>query len=149
MDKKSLKNGMAVETRHGESFIVVENYLVGSAFKLLTLNDYNDDLTSSYNHDYDIIRVFTFDNPLKCLQQIWERKDIKLQEGDIFMDDDNLKCVIINAYDTDSYDILYSDCMYEENGSYIRNHFRKIGHSDDYVRVVKSIFKDITDGDKN
>ena len=70
MKKKDLKTGMRVETRNGETFIVMLNsnrrtnykdgFVIGESFH--SILNYNDDLTCSFSPKYDIMKVYSYIN---------------------------------------------------------------------------------------
>lgn len=93
MKKSDLKNGMIVETRLGDKYLVHNNKLLNSnGFGFMYLNGdefdaYTDDMKYEQNHDYDIMYVYnsytqSLDNLFdrKLLTLIWVRKEeIKVQ----------------------------------------------------------------------
>lgn len=65
MKKEDIKSGMIVKLRNGESGIVIggmiqtfEQLAYGSRGRLRDVDDLTDDLSSSYNEDYDIMEVY-------------------------------------------------------------------------------------------
>ena len=86
MKKQELKNGMIVENREGDRYIVVNDLLFGlDSFNLL--ENYNDDLTLfSFNNLY-IVKVYEIESPsielslnkvlkdTSRLKLLWERKE--------------------------------------------------------------------------
>lgn len=93
MRKSDLKNGMIVETRFGDKYLVHNNKLLNSkGYGFMYLNDdgfdfYTDDMKYEQNRDYDIMYVYNSNPPSldnlfdeKLLTLIWERKEeIKVQ----------------------------------------------------------------------
>ena len=86
--KADLKDGMVVETRCGDKYLVLGNRAIkNSGYN--SLNGYGDDLTECEYHDklFDIVRVFKARNDCvyklddlfhyENLQAIWERKETK------------------------------------------------------------------------
>ena len=86
--KADLKDGMVVETRCGDKYLVLGNRAIkNSGYN--SLNGYGDDLTECEYHDklFDIVRVFKARNDCvyklddlfhyENLQVIWERKETK------------------------------------------------------------------------
>lgn len=56
--KSDLKNRMVVRQRCGTYKIVMDNYLLGAIQYGDLDTDYNDDLTSKINRDYDIMEIY-------------------------------------------------------------------------------------------
>lgn len=82
--KDKLKNGTIVELRDGRKYIVVDDTLInletGTNLKIKT---YHDDLTSSFNQDYDIVKLNYF--PFETLTHKhwrWKRKESILDEAE-------------------------------------------------------------------
>lgn len=86
--KADLKDGMVIETRGKERYLVLGNRAIrNSGYN--SLNGYGDDLTECEYHYklYDIVRVFKVSNDCvrkldtlfhdENLELIWERKEIK------------------------------------------------------------------------
>lgn len=86
--KADLKDGMVIETRGKERYLVLGNRAIrNSGYN--SLNGYGDDLTECryHNKSYDIVRVFKVSNDCvrkldtlfhdENLELIWERKEIK------------------------------------------------------------------------
>lgn len=86
--KADLKDGMVIETRGKERYLVLGNRAIrNSGYN--SLNGYGDDLTECKYHykSYDIVRVFKVRNDCVCkldtlfhdgnLELIWDRKEIK------------------------------------------------------------------------
>lgn len=84
--KADLKNGMIIEHRDGDKYMVIDDRLVQEE-GFFPLSDYNDDLTDNKYKKYDIVKVykpitdrifdtydlFSTDN----LDLIWEREEVK------------------------------------------------------------------------
>lgn len=86
MKKSDLKNRMVVETRNGNRYMVVDNYLMRKSGYLM-LSDYHDDLTMKHDffhssRELDIMKIY---EPSKKLDMdnvlresiIWQRDEIK------------------------------------------------------------------------
>ena len=82
MKKEDLENGMVVEDRRGDRFLVVDDFLYGLKW-YESLNDIEDDLTS-YSNSLDIVKVYKKKagsslvdllNGNEYLNLIWERKE--------------------------------------------------------------------------
>lgn len=85
MELKDLKNGMIVELRKGNRFIIVNNYMLGDTWYIL--DGYNNDLTDKHDEKNDIVKIYevvsgyainyilkpSSDYGVKLL---WERKEI-------------------------------------------------------------------------
>ena len=56
--KSDLKNRMVVRQRCGTYKVVMDNYLLGAIQYGDLDTDYNDDLTSKINRDYDIMEIY-------------------------------------------------------------------------------------------
>ena len=86
MKKSDLKNRMVVETRNGNRYMVVDNYLMRSAGYIM-LSDYNEDLTIKHvileSHKFDIMTIYEpcktldIDSIFDPLLEIWERDETK------------------------------------------------------------------------
>lgn len=86
--KADLKNGMILETREGEKFL----YLNGFATNLdawVGLDDFNNDLTCTFNKRFDIMRIFKIKRCDGCLywiintetqELVWERTEPKVKQ---------------------------------------------------------------------
>lgn len=93
MKKSDLKSGMLVETRDGSLAIVMLNTPKGDALvsnheeieeekTWKSLKEHNNDLTSSFDEDDDIVKVYNFDSnsngaslSKNCREIIWEREE--------------------------------------------------------------------------
>ena len=84
--KADLKNGMIIEHRDGDRYMVIGNHLVQEE-GFFRLSDYNDDLMDRDYRDYDIVKIY---KPITDrvyntsdlfatdkLDLIWERKEVK------------------------------------------------------------------------
>lgn len=74
--KSDLKNRMVVRQRCGAYKVVMDNYLLGAIQYGDLDTDYNDDLTSKINRDYDIMEIYG------CIKTLYpflfaDRPDIK------------------------------------------------------------------------
>lgn len=91
MKKSDLKNRMVVETRNGNRYMVVDNFLMRKD-GYLSLSDYNEDLTMEYTvadliscnvKELDIMKIYSpyktldIDNVFNTLIEIWERDETK------------------------------------------------------------------------
>ena len=89
MKKSDLKNRMVVETRNGNRYMVVDNYLMRKCGYMM-LSDYNEDLTIiqtdtfiSTLEELDIIKIYEpyktlgIDDAFNALIEIWERDETK------------------------------------------------------------------------
>lgn len=97
MRKSELRNGMIVETREGNLYLVVGDFMTReSGFCLLTSFDENM-LDGDGDSGYDIVKVYAFENKVydnnataiktlfdkKALTLLWERKEHNLTEHEI------------------------------------------------------------------
>lgn len=87
MTKKDLKNGMVVETREGERYLVHNNRIIRND-SYLYVNNYNEKLIDKDgDSQYDIMKVYKSDalhlNNIfsdSRLELIWSREDIKVRD---------------------------------------------------------------------
>ena len=97
--KKDLKNGMVVETREGNRYMVVGDSLMRDV-GYLPLSLYNDDLRENNNSQFDIMKVYDVQYHLNLNDNeyaLWERpNDRQIEIGDIFIDEDGDKLFIYN-----------------------------------------------------
>ena len=91
---KSLVNGMVVELRNGDLYLVHEEYLFDSNGKNnLDLPDYDENLTDCDDNHFDIMKVFKSNACIlnemfqrDNLELIWERKEDGLEKQYTFRD---------------------------------------------------------------
>ena len=84
MKKKDLKNGMIVETRDKHRLLVLGNKIM-SRNKYDLLTSYKSNLTSKFNEEFDIVKVYNIKNLYvlndifkdEYLSLIWEREEEK------------------------------------------------------------------------
>lgn len=78
--KDMLQTGMVIKNREGDYRLVINNMLVGENC-YGNLNEYSDDMRSDYNHEYDVMEVYTKINVLRDIEHInpgrflWARKE--------------------------------------------------------------------------
>lgn len=73
MNKSDLKDGMVVTIRGGNQCILIEGNLFKNNFTLdSTTFDYNEDLTSKKNKNYDIVKVFDMGKT----KELWKREEV-------------------------------------------------------------------------
>lgn len=73
MNKSDLKDGMVVTIRGGNQCILIEGNLFKNNFTLdSTTFNYNEDLTSKKNKNYDIVKVFDIGKT----KELWKREEI-------------------------------------------------------------------------
>lgn len=79
MKKNDLQNRMVVETRLGNRYLVVDDWLLGvNGRNFVPLEQYNDDLTNTdIGSDYDIMKVYR-----KTIQFYWTNECDLLWERD-------------------------------------------------------------------
>lgn len=117
MKKSDLKNRMVVETRNGNRYLVVDDYLLAINGKgFLFLSSYTDDLTNKdklttdpieekINREFDIMKIYdrtTQWNYLKGIDLLWERKEVvtmTLSDIKKKLGVDNLKIICSNPND--------------------------------------------------
>ena len=106
MEKKDLKNGMIVEIRKGDKFLILSGRMVNKT-EHVVCSHYNDDLTDNQNREYDIVKVY------KCLpitlndlfedynlELIWKRSEVAWSKIEV---DDKMQCSVngmdwVNCY---------------------------------------------------
>jgi hypothetical protein len=96
MKKSDLKNGMMVETRDGNLFLVVGEFMTReNSYDLLS--NYNEDMINVNDSAYGIVKVYEYKNNLlnnnaasirilfdkTYLTLLWEREEHKLTEREI------------------------------------------------------------------
>lgn len=85
MKKNELKDGMLLELRDGDRFILVNNLMLGNTW--YDLNSYNSDLTDACNRKYDIVKIYEIfagysinhiliPNTVDGIKLLWERKEV-------------------------------------------------------------------------
>ena len=81
--KDMLKDGMIIELRNGNRFIMINGCAVGKS-TYCTLEYCKYDLTSKTSDDFDIVKVFEVNTPTTFIsilsnpgKLIWERKEVK------------------------------------------------------------------------
>ena len=97
MTKNELKDGMVVEVRKGYKYLVCGNMLIRDK-GFVPMTDYCDDLKTTRNQEFDIIKVYEIVHCLDFnnLELLWERKDEhEPKVGDIYCSNDGEKCIII------------------------------------------------------
>lgn len=73
MKLQNLENGMIVTLRYGNECLLVDDKLIANNFRLHNkLDNYNDNLTSKGNEQYDIVKVQSFNK----VDTLWERKEV-------------------------------------------------------------------------
>lgn len=78
--KDMLQTGMVIKNREGDYRLVINNKLVGENC-YGDLNEYSDDMCSDYNHEFDVMEVYTKINVLRDIEHInagrllWTRKE--------------------------------------------------------------------------
>lgn len=98
MTKDKLTNGMIVETRNGNRYIVVNDVLMRRE-GYMNKSDLDDNLKARNGMDsLDIMKVYEGINILNLDEAdviLWEREVIKPKVGDIYMDESNDERFII------------------------------------------------------
>ena len=81
--KDMLKDGMIIELRNGNRFIMINGCLVGKS-TYCSLEWHRSDLTSQLDSNMDVVKVFEVKTPCTFIsildntgKLIWERKDVK------------------------------------------------------------------------
>lgn len=85
-----LKNGMVVEIRNGNRYLVLDNFLIRNKSRI-SLDSFNEDMTSKNNYDHDINEIFiteigSFESMLKgylikdIVYKRLERKKMTIRE---------------------------------------------------------------------
>ena len=152
MTKKDLKNGMYVETRNGNRYILIDDkFMREEGFNYI--DTYNDDLTCPMADALDIVKVYDADTIIDFHNNenlIWTRKENDIRIGDIFEDNDGDRFII---YDIENHNYL-SYHAYGINGNEIYplwyhvndiESSKRIGHDDNYLNIIKSIANAILD----
>ena len=89
MEKSDLKNGMIVQTRNGDKWLVNNECLLSEEYGCIMIGVYNDELEHPVSYCFDIVNVYTskamsitdlFDE--KYLNLIWKRRE-NFEIGDI------------------------------------------------------------------
>ena len=97
--KKDLKNGMVVETREGNRYMVIGDRIMRDV-GYIPLNLYTDDLREASNSQFDIMKVYDVQYHLNLNDNeyaLWERpNDRDIAIGDVFLSDDGCKLFVYN-----------------------------------------------------
>lgn len=107
MTKNKLTNGMIIETRNGNRYIVVNDVLMRQE-GYINKSDYNDNLKISGFDEFDVMKVYDSINTLNLDDAdviLWERKENpKPKIGDIYIDEmDGEKFIIFDINEESSY----------------------------------------------
>ena len=151
--KKDLKDGMYVETRKGNKYLVCGNYFIRDIGHN-PIDMYNDDLTVNELRDYDIVKIY---EPNYCIDfehttLIWER-DKEYKIGDIFKDEEGDALIIYNIKSYGKityYEVLnvwgiptYWDFRYDEIHEDELDTYEYIGNNASLVNEFNSVLSDI------
>ena len=111
MTKKELKNGMIVETRNGNRYLVLNDILTRKE-GYINKFDLNDDLTARNRMNcLDVMKVYEEINTLNFDEAdiiLWERKENPTPKlGDIYVDECDGEKIMIVDIDEDSLSYPY------------------------------------------
>ena len=155
MEKSDLKNGMIVQTRNGDKWLVNNGCLLSEEYGCIMIGVYSDELEHPASYCFDIVNVYIskamsitdlFDE--KYLNLIWERRE-NFEIGDIVRVVEKEKSY--NTYidffiEQDlpiDYAARYVYChLPDEESKYRILHIGKHDHKDNDVIVVESVKTD-------
>lgn len=105
MNKSDLKDGMVVTIRGGNQCILIEGNLFKNNFTSdLTTFDFNEDLTSKKNKNYDIVKVFDIGKT----KELWKREEIDWSKVPVGAK------VSVSDNENNWYEHLFIDYQYDE-----------------------------------
>lgn len=105
MNKSDLKDGMVVTMGGGNQCILIEGNLFKNNFTLdSTIFDYNKDLTSKKNKNYDIVKVFDIGKT----KELWKREEIDWDKVPVGTK------VLVSDNENNWYEYLFVDYQYNE-----------------------------------